>query len=507
MYSETKNIAKSAASSLPFEREGQGEEKSHEGGSTVTNGSEIAIRVQNLSKCYQIYNKPHDRLKQSLYPRLQRFIGQPAKQYHREFWALQDVSFEVKRGETVGIIGRNGSGKSTLLQIICGTLAPTSGSIETKGRIAALLELGSGFNPEFTGRENVYMNGTVLGLSKEEIDKRFDDIASFADIGQFIEQPVKTYSSGMFVRLAFAVQAHIDASIVIIDEALAVGDVFFTQKCFSRLRELVDSGTAVILVTHDMATVTQFCSKVLVLNKGQEVYRGEPVPAIRRYMALQRDVGANFTLHAQLARELVSNSANKATSNKLKWPSADAFSDTSAADIVGNGRAEFIGVALCGTDGEPTRLFQIGESADFFVEYRLLGDIDVPIGGVTIVNEKGVLVHGKNSLQYQIEAPDMCRRGAILRFRQRIVLDIAPGEYTYVVGLATVDGATYRNCTYMSHGDLANSTQRVLSVGHAGAFTVSFCRDGVALKHHGLANLPGECELLVMNVNDEGVGQ
>ncbi len=202
MFSETKNIEKPAAISLPFEREGQDEEKNSEGESAIMNSSsDTAIRVQNLSKCYQIYDKPHDRLKQSVYPRFQKLIGSPPKRYFCEFWALQDVSFEVKKGETVGIIGRNGSGKSTLLQIICGTLAPSTGSVETKGRIAALLELGSGFNPEFTGRENTYMNGAVLGLSKEEVDERFDSIAAFADIGQFIEQPVKTYSSGMFVKV------------------------------------------------------------------------------------------------------------------------------------------------------------------------------------------------------------------------------------------------------------------------------------------------------------------
>ena len=193
--------------------------------------NDIAIRVKGLSKCYGIYASPRERLKQFILPRLQRLVGQAPKQYFHEFWALKDVSFEIKKGETVGIIGRNGSGKSTLLQMICGTLHPTSGSIQTNGRIAALLELGSGFNPEFTGRENVYMNASVLGLSNEEINERFNDIVTFADIGDFIDQPVKTYSSGMMVRLAFAVIAHVDADILVIDEALAVGDAFFVQKC------------------------------------------------------------------------------------------------------------------------------------------------------------------------------------------------------------------------------------------------------------------------------------
>ena len=202
--------------------------------------SEIAIKVENLSKCYHIYDQPRDRLKQMILPRLQRAAGAASKQYFREFWALKDVSFEVKKGETVGIIGRNGSGKSTLLQMICGTLNPTSGSVQTHGRIAALLELGAGFNPEFTGRENVYLNAAVLGLGYEEIEARFDQIAAFADIGDFIEQPVKTYSSGMMVRLAFAVAIHADPEILIVDEALSVGDAYFQAKCAHRIRSIIN---------------------------------------------------------------------------------------------------------------------------------------------------------------------------------------------------------------------------------------------------------------------------
>lgn len=200
--------------------------------------SDIAIKVENLSKCYPIFDTPRDRLKQMIIPRLQRAYGFSPRKYYREFWALRDVSFEVKRGETVGIMGRNGSGKSTLLQLICGTLAPTGGSLEVNGRIAALLELGSGFNPDFTGRENVYLNASVLGLSQQEIEARFQSIADFAEIGDFIEQPTKTYSSGMIVRLAFAVAINVDPEILIVDEALSVGDELFQRKCFARIESI-----------------------------------------------------------------------------------------------------------------------------------------------------------------------------------------------------------------------------------------------------------------------------
>lgn len=250
---------------------------------------EIAIRVQNLSKCYQIYDRPQDRLKQSLLPRVKKLFGQPFKAYYREFWALKDISFEVRKGENVGIIGLNGSGKSTLLQIICGTLSATIGKIETNGRIAGLLELGSGFNPDFTGRENVYLNGSVLGLSHEEINVRYDNIAAFADIGDFIDQPVKTYSSGMVVRLAFAVSVCIEPEILVLDEALAVGDAAFQFKCIDRLQNLVKSGTTLLFVSHDTGIVKSFCTKALYLENGQIKSEGTPETVAELYFMDLRD--------------------------------------------------------------------------------------------------------------------------------------------------------------------------------------------------------------------------
>lgn len=244
---------------------------------------DIAIRVENLSKCYHIYNKPNDRLKQFIMPSLGRIFNKKSKQYFNEFWALKEVSFEIKKGETVGIIGLNGSGKSTLLQMICGTINPTSGSVETRGRIAALLELGSGFNPEFTGRDNVFMNASVLGLGPDEINARYDDIAAFADIGNFIEQPVKTYSSGMAVRLAFAVSVCVDPDILVIDEALAVGDAAFQFKCLERMKRLAEAGTTLLFVSHDIGMVKSFCHQVIYLEHGQEKMRGLPDVVTEQY--------------------------------------------------------------------------------------------------------------------------------------------------------------------------------------------------------------------------------
>jgi ABC-type polysaccharide/polyol phosphate transport system ATPase subunit len=222
--------------------------------------SDVAISVKNLSKTYRIFGHPGDRIKQAL------TFGQ--KQYHKEFTALKDVSFEIKKGETVGIIGRNGSGKSTLLQLICGILKPTSGSVEVNGRISALLELGAGFNPEFTGRENVYFQGAVMGITREEMARRFEDIAAFADIGEFIDQPVRTYSSGMFVRLAFAAAIHVDPDILIIDEVLAVGDAPFQQKCFDAIHRMQARGTTIIVVSHNPYQIERLCHTAGVFQQG-----------------------------------------------------------------------------------------------------------------------------------------------------------------------------------------------------------------------------------------------
>lgn len=295
--------------------------------------SDIAIKVENLSKCYQIYDTPRDRLKQFILPRLQRSLRAGPRQYFREFWALKGVSFEIRKGETVGIIGRNGSGKSTLLQMICGTLNPTSGNISANGRIAALLELGSGFNPEFTGRENVYLNGAVLGLSTAEIDARFDAIATFADIGEFIEQPVKTYSSGMMVRLAFAVAINVAPDILIVDEALSVGDELFQRKCFSRIEAIRSSGATILFVSHSGGTVVELCDRALLLDSGERLAMGMPKKIVGRYQKLlyvpqeARDV-----VRGEIRREDESASGLLSRSNEPEniGPSVPEFSAKAA---------------------------------------------------------------------------------------------------------------------------------------------------------------------------------
>lgn len=246
--------------------------------------SEKAIEVRGLSKSYEIYQNPQDRLKQIIFPRIQHHLGLKQKKYYRSFQALKQISFDVNRGETLGIVGLNGSGKSTLLKLICGTLTPSTGTVHTHGRVAALLELGTGFNPEFTGKENIFLNAAILGLSEVEIKNRYDSILEFADIGDFINQPVKQYSSGMYVRLAFAVIANVSADILIIDEALAVGDMVFSQKCMRFLREFKENGT-VLFVSHNSAAIVNLCDRAIWLEKGENLAIGPAKDICEKYLA------------------------------------------------------------------------------------------------------------------------------------------------------------------------------------------------------------------------------
>ena len=400
--------------------------------------SEIAIKVENLSKCYQIYAQPHDRLKQSIYPRLQRLAGQQPKQYHREFWALKDVSFEIKKGETVGIIGRNGSGKSTLLQMICGTLNPTSGSIQTHGRVAALLELGSGFNPEFTGRENVYMNAAVLGLSRKETDSRFDEIVTFADIGDFIEQPVKTYSSGMMVRLAFAVIAHVDADILVVDEALSVGDAFFTQKCMRFLRSFMKRGT-VLFVSHDTGAVVNLCNKGVLLSHGQVVEVGSAKEVTERYLATIYEsvqsiesLAVNKDYHGDVQpqvdwRDMRESFINASTLRN----DIEVFRFNPKTEGFGKGSARIESVRLLDADGTPLSWIVGGEHVILEICSRAQEDIFRPIVGFQFKDRLGQVVFSDNTYLACINKPLSANAGQQVVARFEFRLPVLPsGDYS-----------------------------------------------------------------------------
>jgi lipopolysaccharide transport system ATP-binding protein len=414
--------------------------------------SEIAIKVENLSKCYQIYAQPHDRLKQSFYPRLQRLVGKQPKQYFREFWALKDVSFEVKKGETVGIIGRNGSGKSTLLQMICGTLNPTSGSITTHGRVAALLELGSGFNPEFTGRENVYMNAAVLGLSREETEARFADIEAFADIGQFIDQAVKTYSSGMTVRLAFAVIAHVDADILVVDEALSVGDGVFTQKCMRFIRAFQANGT-LLFVSHDMSSVQNLCRTSIWLGHGEVRQIGTSKAVAESYLryTLQEIYGAAAQLAPSDADSVKTNQVEK-SKPQISAAVIDYMAHIDVHDNLADaggwktGVAEVVSVKLERVDGESTSIFEGGEKVRMTIRAVAHQNMDKPILGFLLKDRLGQDLFGENTLPLTVRAP-------------RSVVAGQSFEATYVFNLPMLPNGTYAVMASVANGDLHTNVQ------------------------------------------------
>lgn len=414
----------------------------------------VAIRVKNLSKCYQIYDNPRDRLKQFVMPRIRRLAGKPSKQYFREFWALSGVSLDVKRGETVGIVGRNGSGKSTFLQMICGTLNPTGGVIETQGRIAALLELGSGFNPEFSGRENVYMNATVLGLNQDEIDQRFDAIAAFADIGEFIDQPVKTYSSGMYVRLAFAVIAHVDAEILVIDEALSVGDAVFSQKCMRFLRKFKEHGT-LIFVSHDMGSVLNLCERAVWLHAGQLRQMGESKEIAEAYLqyTLQEIYGQEARLQGFDAASAGNAAAIPKSSAPAKADIAPEIDYGSQMRVATNlseaggwktGAGEITSVRLEHAGPLSSDVFKGGEMVRMVITATAHQDLDRPILGFLVRDRLGQDLFGENTLPYTDLNPRSVAAGATFASEYVFRLPMLPnGQYAVMASLA--DGDLYTN--------------------------------------------------------------
>lgn len=434
----------------------------------------VAISVKNISKHYEIYERSHDRLKQFILPKVRRVLGRTPGQYYRSFTALNDVSFEILKGETVGIIGRNGSGKSTLLQMICGTLNPSSGDISTSGRIAALLELGSGFNPEFTGRENVYLNAAVLGLERKEVDRQFDDIAQFAEIGQFMDQPIKTYSSGMVVRLAFAVQAHLRPDILIVDEALAVGDIFFQQKCIRYMREKLESCTK-LLVTHDMQAIYNFCSRVIVLNKGTVVFNGDVKTGIETFMKINHGE-PDVMFKTEVSDPALSYDAQSLkNSPERKIVPLDSMGGKQTAKFE-SFSTSVNGVAVV---SDSMTVFP-GDVLLIDVDIVAIEAIDEAIIGYLIVDRNGMYVCGDNSLSidhgFSINVPG--KVSASISFKWPA---IANGTYTLTLGLG-------RGLDPMNHivECWAHSLVAFESVSHApihGLFTnnlIKFKYDGVA---------------------------
>ncbi|MVV48179.1 ABC transporter ATP-binding protein [Pseudomonas sp. PB120] len=419
--------------------------------------SEVVIKLENVDKCYQIYEKPRDRLLQML------SFGR--KKYSTDFWALRDISFEIKRGETVGIVGRNGSGKSTLLQIICGTLNPSAGAVQTHAKIAALLELGAGFNPEFSGRENVYLAASLYGLTPTQIDERFDAITAFADIGNFIEQPVKSYSSGMFVRLAFAVIAHVDAEILIIDEALAVGDAFFTQKCMRFLRDFMVNGT-VLFVSHDTAAVKALCTRAIWLRNGKHVATGPAKNICDAYLAeiIESGQGGGQALPTdEMLKEVEEESYDY---------SDDADGDTlwflpfrNTEQGFGTGGAKVTEAIFLNEEGKI--ITRAKHHSVVILKISANAEIDVlsPIVGFFIRDRLGQTLFGTNTFVASESVAKACQAGGQLDATFEFVFPALPdGDYT--VSIAIADG-TQQEHTQLQwiHDALIIKAQGISDVG------------------------------------------
>jgi len=420
--------------------------------------SERVIHVQGVSKCYPVFAHPRDRLKQMIIPRLKRILPQSkhrsVNQFYQEFWALRDVSVDVRRGEMVGIIGRNGSGKSTLLQIVCGTLAATAGTVAVTGRVAALLELGAGFNPEFTGRENVYMNASVLGLSDVEIAEKFDSIVAFSEIGAFIDRPVKTYSSGMYMRLAFSVAVSIEADIVIVDEALSVGDIGFAMKCMQRIEEMLASGVTFLLVTHDLNLVRSMCSRALYLREGKCVFDGDAETATELFLMETRG-------------EQAAAMDQKMSFQKPLQEGELAF---------GTGVGSLQGVQLS-MDGEQRTWFRHGERITLEVDAWLGAELRNPALAFVVRDAKGHMISGMDSRR---ASPPLCRDDdGRLSCRFSFDARMLPGVYAVVLRIL----------------DFPFGAADVLVEKQLNAATFDIIDDGsLPLGTYGLVELNGRCE-------------
>ncbi len=387
------------------------------------------IVVKDVTKTYKLYAKPSNRVKEAFHP--------GRKKYHTPFNAVENVSFTIQRGDTVGIIGRNGSGKSTILQIICGILTPSEGEVIVDGRISALLELGAGFNPEFTGRENVYLNASILGLEKKEIDECFDDIAEFADIGAFIEQPVKSYSSGMYVRLAFAVAINVNPDILIVDEALSVGDSQFQSKCYAKFREFQTRGVTILFVTHALDLITRYCNHAYLLEKGMLLASGKAKNVVDEYN-----------------RMLVNRTDSRQTYTKQPFPSASKeqhvpqdqkeepalewtglFQLNADENRYGDGQASVVEAGIFAAAGEPVQTLIKGEEYEFRVKVAFKRDMVDPVFSYTVKDVKGFDITGTNTLFAEIETGDFLANDlALIIFKHRVHLN--SGGYLLSFGCA-----------------------------------------------------------------------
>lgn len=401
----------------------------------------LAISVQDVTKIYRLYDKPIDRLLEAM--------SITKKTYHKKFFALDKISFEIEKGTTVGIIGTNGSGKSTILKIITGVLNPSSGNVEVEGNISALLELGAGFNMDYTGIENIYMNGTMMGFGREEMEKKLPEILEFADIGDFVHQPVKTYSSGMFVRLAFALAINVEPEILIVDEALSVGDVFFQAKCYKKMDEIRQKGTTILMVTHDMGSVIKYCDKVILLNKGSFVAEGKAGEIVDLYKKI---LANRFEIEEEAKGDKLPVEAKATDTGKLM---KESLSINPNVTEYGDKRAEIYDLGLIDSKGEISNLLIKGEEFTIRERIRFFADIKQPIFTYTIKDKKGTELSGTNTMFELTDIEEVHAGDSYdVEFRQK--MNLQGGEY--LISMSCTGFENGQHVVYHRLYDVANIT-------------------------------------------------
>jgi lipopolysaccharide transport system ATP-binding protein len=434
----------------------------------------LALRIEKVSKQYRIYERPGDRLKESLTRGLLR--------RHKEFWALRDVDFEIESGTTVGIVGPNGCGKSTLLQIISGTLAPTHGDVWHEGRIAALLELGAGFDPEFTGVENVYMNASLLGLSRRETDALFPAIERFAEIGPFLYQPVKTYSSGMYVRLAFAIAASVEPDILIIDEALAVGDAVFQHRCLRRINELHERGATVLFVSHDAAAVRALCSRAILLKAGSVIADGKPADVLNLYQKIIMERAQAYEAEA-------------GAQSSQPARTSESLAAVSYAYRHGDGSAEIIGAELTDAARARVEIVESGEPLTLRVVTRFNHDVNDPVIGFLIRNSHGIHAYGTNTKEQQIEFGAV-RSGEVIEVTFAFGCWLGVDQYTISLAVHSGDGKAY---DWLDAALFLKVTSMIVVEG------IANLNASVTVRHRGLSANALEPDSVAVTSNRESI--
>lgn len=457
------------------------------------------LKVENLRKYFKIYPSERERIKEWM--TLGRRIS------HKKFLALDNISFQVRRGEFLGIIGPNGAGKSTLLKIITGVLDPTEGTYTTNGKVLSLIELSGGMEDQITGRENIIRSAQLLGFPSDYIRERMVQIEEFADLGGFFDRPLYMYSSGMRIRLAFSLFAFLESDVLILDEVLAVGDIFFKQKCYARLEQLIERKTAIVLVTHSTSLVRQYCDRVIVLNQGEIIYNGEPVEAIKKYFRLlqgNKKISIS-SIDAEKEDEFLPEDvfmeapAYDEETPIFGWPTNANFNNQPLKKAARTKLAELTRLAVCNKKGKSSQVFEEGEDVYFYFEYQIFKNMGVPIVVIDLLTQRNLLVHSKNSLQYGLKPIAKIYKKDILRYKQKIKLDISPNRYIVGVHLFTLNYDDFSNIEFMSMQEFNEKRIPIVRVMQACMIEV-LPRDSVGGRlSRGICNLSGELQYQILH--------